>query len=271
MENNRYCTKKKGKTEVYPFWSIEDIQNMMEYFRMKEQWHHYLAFLLGLLLGRRVSDTLSFRWSDFYYENGNMRDEINIIEEKTKKQTRLYICGAAKKGITEYIEKTGISPFNDLDAPIFPSKSKNRKDAAYRAAFKQAAKYCGINYPVSTHSTRKTFGFWSRKLHPYDVDSLEILQKIYNHSSVQITMDYIGLTREKEIKYYCDMGDFVQSIVDGKKPEIKNTPVLSIKTTDLRDILKLAYTEGQASSGSTEDCINTMNQLLTMVEEMRVS
>ena len=63
-------TKQTGKTEVYPFWYMKDIKNMMDYFKMKGMWHWYLAFNFGLLLGRRVSDTLSLKWSDFYYENG---------------------------------------------------------------------------------------------------------------------------------------------------------------------------------------------------------
>ncbi len=28
--------KQTGKTEVYPFWSMDDIKNMMDYFKMKE-------------------------------------------------------------------------------------------------------------------------------------------------------------------------------------------------------------------------------------------
>ena len=43
-------TKQTGKTEVYPFWYMEDIKNMMDYFKMKKMWHWYLAFNFGLLL-----------------------------------------------------------------------------------------------------------------------------------------------------------------------------------------------------------------------------
>ena len=64
------ANKKRGKTEVYPFWYMEDIKDMMDYFKMKEMWHWYLVFCFGLLLGRRVSDTVNFKWSDFFYENG---------------------------------------------------------------------------------------------------------------------------------------------------------------------------------------------------------
>ena len=31
MEQNRYATKKKGKTEVYPFWNMADIKNAVSY------------------------------------------------------------------------------------------------------------------------------------------------------------------------------------------------------------------------------------------------
>ncbi len=62
--------KQTGKTEVYPFWSMDDIKNMMDYFKMKEMWHWYWIFNAGLLLGRRVSDTLSFKWSDFFMRMG---------------------------------------------------------------------------------------------------------------------------------------------------------------------------------------------------------
>lgn len=62
---------------------MEDIKNMMDYFKMKRMWHWYLAFNFGLLLGRRVSCTLSYKWCDFFYENGRMKDEIENKQQKT--------------------------------------------------------------------------------------------------------------------------------------------------------------------------------------------
>jgi len=32
-------TKQTGKTEVYPFWYMKDIKNMMGYFKKKGQGH----------------------------------------------------------------------------------------------------------------------------------------------------------------------------------------------------------------------------------------
>ena len=118
------ANKKRGKTEVYPFWYMEDIKDMMDYFKMKEMWHWYLVFCFGLLLGRRVSDTVNFKWSDFFYENGRMKDEIEITEQKTGKISRPYVCGACKNAIKLYIEKTNINPMEHFDEFIIANGNK---------------------------------------------------------------------------------------------------------------------------------------------------
>ena len=45
-----YATKKKGKTEVYPFWNLEDIKNVVEWFEQNNEWDGYLITLLEMLL-----------------------------------------------------------------------------------------------------------------------------------------------------------------------------------------------------------------------------
>ena len=280
--------KKEGKTEVYPFWNMEDIKNMIDYFKKKEMWHWYLVFNLGLLLGRRVGDTLSFKWSDFFYKNGRMKDEMDIKEQKTGKGTRPYISGACKEAIQFYIDKTGVDPISTKNYNDFiitnPEKSQllQHKDeyadkeeyndlmrdilrsqaAAYRKQFKLAADACGIKYPVSTHSTRKTFGYWSVKLHPYDVTTIDKLQGIFAHSDRNTTLHYTGIAREDEIKLYNDMGDFVSAVSNGEKPVIKNSPVITLKSEDLREILSQCWDMAQSGSEKFEG----INRLIGMVE-----
>lgn len=286
MENK---TKQTGKTEVYPFWYMEDIKNMMDYFKMKGMWHWYLTFNFGLLLGRRVSDTLSFKWSDFFYENGRIKDEIEIKEQKTGKVTRPYVCGACKKALELYIEKTGIDPMENYSDFIITTQQKSQllenkeeyteeewndllwkvtqsQAAAYRKQFKIAADACGIQYPVSTHSTRKTFGYWSVKLHPYDVTTVDKLQGIFSHSDRNTTLHYIGIAREDEIKLYNDMGDFITDVSNGKKPVIKNSPVVPLKAEDFREILSKCW--DMARNG--EDKFNGINKLIGMAEKCMV-
>ena len=281
--------KKEGKTEVYPFWYYEDIKNMMDYFKMKGMWHWYLVFNFGLLLGRRVSDTLSFKWSDFYYENGRMKDEIEIKEQKTGKVTRPYVCGACKEAINLYIDKTGIDPMENYNDFIITTKQKselleNKDDysneeyeelmwkatqsqaAAYRKQFKIAADACGIKYAVSTHSTRKSFGYFSVKLHPYDVTTIDKLQGIFQHSDRNTTLRYIGIAREDEIKLYNDMGQFIEDVSNGKKPVIKNSPVVPLKAEDFRELLSKCWDMAQ----NGEDKFETINKLIGIAEQLMV-
>lgn len=282
-------TKQTGKTEVYPFWYMEDIKNMMDYFKMKGMWHWYLVFNFGLLLGRRVSDTLSFKWSDFYYENGRMKDEIEIKEQKTGKVTRPYVCGACKQALQLYIDKTGVDPMENYNDFIITTEQKSQllenkeeyteeewnglfwkatqsQAAAYRKQFKIAADACGIQYPVSTHSTRKTFGYWSVKLHPYDVTTVDKLQGIFSHSNRNTTLHYIGISREDEKKLYCDMGDFITDVSNGKKPVIKNSPVVPLKAEDFREILSKCWDMAQ----NGEDKFNGINKLIGLAEKCMI-
>ena len=109
MEQTRnYNTKKEGKTEVYPFWNLSDIFNMINYFKENEDWDNYLIFMFGLLLGRRIGDTVMVKWSDFFFENGKRKVEINTIEEqKTGKFTSLPVSDYVFDCIKFYCEKTG--------------------------------------------------------------------------------------------------------------------------------------------------------------------
>ncbi len=282
-------TKQTGKTEVYPFWYIEDIKNMMDYFKMKGMWHWYLAFNFGLLLGRRVSDTLSFKWSDFFYENGRMKDEIEIKEQKTGKVTRPYVCGACKEALRLYIIKTSIDPMEEYNGFILTTAKKTKlledRDrysekeykrlfwkatqshaAAFRKQFKIAADACSIAYPVSTHSLRKSFGYWSVKLHPYDLTTVDKLQGIFSHSDRNTTLHYIGIAREDEIKLYNDMGNFIMDVSNGKKPVIKNSPVIPLKAEDFREILSKCWNMAQ----NGEDKFNGINNLIGLAEKCMV-
>lgn len=282
-------TKQTGKTEVYPFWYMEDIKNMMDYFKMKGMWHWYLVFNFGLLLGRRISDTLSLKWSDFFYENGRMKDETDIKEWKTGKVVRLYICEACKDALRLYIDKTGIDPmenYNDfINGNIQMSQLLEDKEeyseeeyenlmmralqshaAAFRKQFKIAADACGIQYAVSTHSLRKTFGYFSVKLHPYDITTIDKLQGIFSHSDRNTTLHYIGIAREDEIKLYKDMGNFITDISNGNKPVIKNSPVIPLKAEDFREILSKCWDMAQ----NGEDKFNGINNLIGIAEKCMV-
>ncbi len=119
---------------------------------------------------------------------------------------------------------------------------------------------------MSTHSTRKAFGYWSVKLHPYDITTVDKLQGIFSHSDRNTTLHYIGIAREDEIKLYNDMGDFITDVSNGKKPVIKNSPVIPLKAEDFREILSKCWDMAQ----NGEDKFNGINNLIGLAEKCMV-
>lgn len=335
MEQTRnYATKKKGKTEVQPFWNMSDIKNVVEWFEKNEEWDGYLITLLELLLGRRIGDTVMMKWSDLYYENGNRKSEIDTIEEqKTGKITNLPISNMVWEAVDNYLSHLKINPmeYYNYNEYIFQYQSKtewiNRKiwdvyelndieewckqlhkdfsdkrkekvliefhkqkkylslgdylyyeveynDVVkwqtddYRKKLKKAVEDVGITYPVSTHSLRKTFGHFIYKMHMFDPSCLLSLQKLLNHSDVQTTMTYIGLTEEKNRQLISDHGEFIHNVLAGKGDEIiKNMPIIPLKSDDFGNVIMNVIKQIQNGDNPLEvyqAAINMANELRVM-------
>lgn len=323
-QSRNYASKKRGKTEVYPFWNMSDIKNVVEWFEKNNEWDGYLITMLELLLGRRIGDTIMMKWSDLYYENGNRKSEINTIEEqKTGKITNIPVSNMVFEAVDNYLSHVKVNSMEHYNEYIFSFAAKtewiNRrnldvygensierwcetlgKDLSdkrkekifndfhkqkqysslgdylyyeveyndvvkwetddYRKKLKKAVCDCGITYSVSSHSLRKSFGYYIYKTHPFDPDCLLSLQKLFNHSDLQTTMNYIGLTEEKNRKYIENHGEFIHNVLEGKGDEIvKNMPVISLKSDDFGKIIRML----------TDD-VDKYQTAINMANEMRV-
>ena len=333
MEQKKdYATKKKGKTEVQPFWNMADIKNVVEWFENHSEWDGYLITLLELLLGRRIGDTVMMKWSDLYYENGNRKAEIDTIEEqKTGKTTNLPISNMVWEAVDNYLSHVKINPMEHYDEYIFAYSPKTdwikrrelsvyeenninswcyalgkdfsdkRKEKIfeefhkqklystlgdylyyeveytdiikwqtddYRKKLKRAVEDCDIKYPVSSHSLRKTFGHYIYKMHMFDPSCLLSLQKLFNHSDVQTTMAYIGLTEEKNRQLINDHGEFIHNVLAGKGDEIiKNMPIIPLKSDDFGSVIMnviKGMQNGENPLDVYQTAINAANELRVM-------
>ena len=133
--------------------------------------------------------------------------------------------------------------------------------------FNRAVKSCGITYRVSTHSFRKSFGYWIFKLHPFDPDVLVSLQKLFGHATVQQTEDYIGLTKEKNKKFIDDYNNLLTNVLNGEVVDIsKNMPVISLKREDYGSIIMNVINKARENTMSDMEiydmAINTGNDLM---------
>ena len=280
IENVTRSTKKRGKTEVDPLYNEKDIKAMMDYFRDNHKYEEFMISMLEMLLARRIGDTLSLRWSDFYFENGRRKDILStLIEEKTDKIVDIAITDVVWKYLDRYCEQRRINPLDNLKAFLFPTQKKNEaktadelKDAidkhadSFRYEFKKMAEACGIQN-VSTHSLRKTFGYIVHELNKYDPDCLQVEQSIFGHADIEMTKRYIGIMREKSRKYFADMGTYLENVDEERTHSIDNMPVIAVKTNDLREILYAAIKSGREEE---TDVAELLNRFISRVEEKRM-
>lgn len=153
----------------------------------------YCLFTLGINSGLRISDLLNLRIHHVVDENGKIRNRITLREKKTNKSKDFPISDVARKAINEYLKTREFTP----DEPFFLSKKQHngkaplQRDQAYKI-INNAARDIGITEKIGTHTLRKTFGY-----HAYRSGaSIEIIQKLFNHSSPSITLRYIGITQD---------------------------------------------------------------------------
>jgi integrase len=177
---------------VEPIRSKVEINNIKIYLRNKSL-RDYLLFVLGINSGLRISDLLLLTVTDV-----KDKDRILLREKKTGKSKDFPLSDTCKKAIKEYLETVQIT-----DGCLFKSKKGNRpitRIQAYRIINK-AARTIGINDAIGTHTLRKTFGYWAYKK---GVDITKI-QKLLNHSAPNVTLAYIGITKDELDDIYINL------------------------------------------------------------------
>jgi integrase len=156
----------------------------------KYRWEMYAR--LSFCTACRVSDTLRFKWRDILGMSS-----VTIVEQKTGKPRRIPFNPSVQKSFDELWKLLGCPDKNDY---IMPS---NRGDRPVTVQYvNQQLKVFKEQYHLkienfSTHTFRKTFGRFVYDSNNHSAESLMLLNKILNHSSIQVTKTYIGITQEE--------------------------------------------------------------------------
>ncbi|WP_198469009.1 tyrosine-type recombinase/integrase [Acetomicrobium sp. S15 = DSM 107314] len=201
---------------VEPIRNRADVVSVAEYLG---RWNpvYYLLFEFGIHTGLRVSDLRRLTFGDIIeeFKSGarRWRKEIWILEQKTRKKGKARTITNRKRIIRikgtelEYVIKSQLSPISqwDLSEPLFPSRrlGENGETRALGRIriweiLRMAAEACGIEERVGTHTMRKTFGYhFYRKTR-----DIAVLQKIFGHSTPEITLRYIGITQDDHAAAY---------------------------------------------------------------------
>ena len=174
---------------VEPIRSKKQIDNMKRYLK-ETSLRNWLLFTLGINSDLRIGDLLQLT-----IEEVKDCERISIREQKTGKTKDFPLSDTCKKAIVEYLKAESLK-----EGPLFPSRkvsgSRGTGSISRQQAYQiinDAAQAVGVTVRVGTHTLRKTFGY-----HAYKQGiSLEIIQKLLNHSAPSVTLRYIGITKEE--------------------------------------------------------------------------
>ena len=179
---------------TYPIKNEEKLRKFKEYYlTIKPMCRNYAMIILGLNTAFRISDLLKLQWQDVFNHKKNcFKDHICITEQKTGKEK----CVAINANVFEALHiLQEEEPSREKDHFLFTGKRGTEEHLSRSQAFriiKEAAEYAGLDEHISCHSLRKTFGYhaWRQGIEP------ALLMNIYNHSSFQVTVRYLGIEQD---------------------------------------------------------------------------
>ena len=192
---------------VEPIKDLRKLSKMKKLMRKESKIRELALFEIGIKTGLRISDILKLTWIDVLSDLGNeptFRQSITIKEKKTKKSRQFRFSDNVKKCILELYKE--VKP----DEADFLFKSKSNSVAGSKSSWTRQyvwqflndyAYRSGIRSKIGTHTLRKTFGYHAYK---NGVD-LSLLMRIFNHSSQDVTLRYIGITQDQIDEVYVNL------------------------------------------------------------------
>lgn len=189
MAFNKVAQKDSKIFTVDPITSKRDIKRIYDYFIKQDLEKYAILFLFGVYTGLRASDITQFKVKELY-----LADRVQIREQKTGKIKGFALNPVLKPLLNKICEG------RDPEEYVFDGKTKFHpldRSQVYRR-LNEAAVALKIPGNIGTHTMRKTFGYHHYKQH----NDVVTLQKIFNHTSPDVTLRYIGITQEEIDRTY---------------------------------------------------------------------
>lgn len=154
------------------------------------RWEMYAR--LSFCTACRVSDVLKFKWEQILDTAS-----VDVTEQKTGKTRRIPLNPSVQKKFRELYALLGHPDKQDY---VMASSIGDKPLTVQR--INQMLKVFKVKYRLkignfSTHTFRKTFGRYVYDTNNHSAESLLLLNKILNHTSIQVTKTYIGITQEE--------------------------------------------------------------------------
>ena len=167
---------------VQPIKSKEDIQRVKEYLLTRperfsgQNIRDYTIFVLGVNMYERCKDILHLRFYNILDQNGQLKECITILRQKTGETINIPMTPIVAEALTLYFESLGGINYCDF---VFPSRNNdavgNNKAMTVGNFYKKMKKLeseLELNYSVGSLSMKKTGGRAS--ISQEDIDELHM-------------------------------------------------------------------------------------------------
>lgn len=217
-----------------PIKKPEDIYRISNYLIENKRYRDNMLFIVGINFGLRVSDLVRLRFADLINSDLTFKTTFPILEKKTKntrkvkKNRYLTINDAVMDAVVLFL-KNKPSALSDYMFRSESNRGKNNNNPLDRKSVERILKGISedlnLEYHVTTHSLRKTFGYHQMLMANNDPRKLLLLQRIFGHSSVSQTLTYIGITQEEIESAYKELNLGLISLEKIVNTEIKEQEI----------------------------------------------
>lgn len=233
-EYSEYTSKGiKKKTKVESIQSYTDFKGIQDYFLKKNDITAYALWTVGVCMGVRISDLSVLKWKNVINDDHSFKQRVKLYEQKTSKLQNCLITEAITKALTLLADDIGW----DFDSHVYIFDNRMTGQpfnvSTWYRKITIAAKSCGLNYHVGTHTMRESFAniILCVDNHTIDMNAITKIQGLLNHSDPRITMKYLGKLDELYDIARTTVSDFVL----GKSGVDK---LICTGTSSISDIMK---------------------------------
>lgn len=248
LKQTKSNAKEGVSSKVYPLKTEKEVSDVIKYWikkgesevrpsRKKIADRNAMLLTVGFNVGVRASDLITLDWADIFNKDGSFKDDSIIQEEKTGKYKDLILNNACKKSIMEYVKKYEI---NVTEGGYVFSKTTGGAMVVYNCSkiLQEAAEAVGIQRNVASHTLRKTFAVFQIKAHNNNSMFINELQKLLNHSTPDITLNYCGLSRDRLVEYHNDVNLGAECSIKRTDTVVLDGSTKLVDTNDLEFMLK---------------------------------
>jgi len=204
-EDTSYETVDEHAAE--PIKSMDDIMRISKYLIDNQRYRDNMLFIVGINFGLRVSDLRELRFSHIINDDFTFKRSFPVFERKTRntrksrKNRYVTINSAVIEAVALYLQNTYGVRLSDYMFRSESNRGASSNEPLSRMSVDRVVKSfrrdLNLDIKMSTHTLRKTWAYHQMVMSNNDPRKLILLSKMMGHSSVTITLDYIGITNEE--------------------------------------------------------------------------